>query len=61
MIVASTSRVPSRSRGVAEHFQQCLQALRIDADLMALDQVPSTLLETTLYRNPRQPNAAWDS
>lgn len=60
MIVASTSRVPSRSRWVAEHYQQCLQALRIDADLMALDQVPSTLLETTLYRNPRQPNTAWD-
>ncbi len=61
MIVASTSRVPSRSRWVAEYYQRSLKEFRVDADLMALDQVPTSILDTTLYRKPRIPNESWDA
>lgn len=61
MIVASTSRVPSRSKWVAEHYRRCLWDRQIAADVLSLDELPVSILETTLYRNPRQPSEAWDS
>jgi len=61
MLVASTSRVPSRSRWVAQHYRQLLRERGVEVDLLSLDEIPSSILDSTLYRNPRQPNEAWES
>jgi len=61
IVVASTSRVHSRSRLVSEQYCRCLLDRGVEADLLSLDQIPTSILETTLYRSPRIPNEVWDS
>jgi NAD(P)H-dependent FMN reductase len=51
----------SRSKSIAEYYLQLLLEKGVEAGLLSLDEMPSTILDTILYRNPRQRDDAWES
>jgi len=58
--VASTSRVPSRSKIVAAQYHRILSDRGVGADFLSLDEIPASVLQTTLYHSPKQPNEEWE-
>jgi NAD(P)H-dependent FMN reductase len=59
-IVASTSRDQSVSSQVAAQYQEILAELGVQARVLDLQDMPTDILETTLYKKVKQPNAAWE-
>ncbi|MDP2189127.1 MAG: NAD(P)H-dependent oxidoreductase [Sphingobacteriaceae bacterium] len=59
-IVASTSRDQSVSSQVAAQYQEILAELGVQARVLDLQDMPIDILETTLYKKVKQPNAAWE-
>ena len=59
-IVASTSRDQSVSSQVAAHYQAILAEIGVQANILDLQDMPVDILETTLYKKVKQPNAAWE-
>lgn len=60
-IVAGTSRHDAVTAQVARHYQDILRELGIEARLIDLADMPVDILETTLYKKVKQPNAAWEA
>lgn len=59
-IVAATSREDSVTLQIARNYQHVLADLGVQAKVLDLKQIPSNVLETTLYKKAKLPNAAWD-
>lgn len=59
-IVAATSREDAVSAQMARFYQQVLAEKGVDANIIDLKDIPSNILETTLYKKVKLPNEAWD-
>lgn len=59
-IVAATSREDAVTAQMARLYQQVLAEMGVNADIIDLKDVPTNILETTLYKKVKLPNADWE-
>lgn len=59
-IVAATSRQDAVTAQMAGFYQSVFAELGVQANILDLKDIPSNLLETTLYKKPKLANQEWD-